>query len=101
MRPRMDGRWHRGGWTSHFEWGTRPQAMMLDVFGKAVRQSLAWEHDVSGIYAGMNVLAEMKRTDRDKDWPFITPLGIKMLRAGDSRGWLHLFDADVLLQMVQ
>ena len=92
--------WHLGGWTSHFEWNTSPR-VTLDVFGRAVRQSSPWEHDLSGLYAGMNVVAEMKRTDRAKDWPFITSLGSAMLRAGDSRGWLHLFDADVLEEMQQ
>src|SRR5439155_1760024 len=66
---------------------------------RAVRQSSPWEHDLSGLYAGMNVVAEMKRTDRDKDWPFITSLGTNMLRERDWRGWLHLFDADALLEM--
>lgn len=99
ISPPLDARWHRGGWTSHFEWETQPQAMTLDVFGRAVRQSAPWEHDLSGFYAGMNVVAEMKRTDRDKDWPFITSLGTEMLRARDHRGWLHLFDADDLLEM--
>jgi len=88
-----DSRWHLGGWTSHFEWETQPQTTTLDIFGRAVRQSSPWEHDVEGLYAGRNVVAEMKRTDRDKDWPFITSLGTDMLRADDQRGWLHLFDA--------
>lgn len=40
----------------------------------------------------------MKRTDRAKDWPFATVLGVKLLEAGDARGWLHIFDHEVLLQ---
>lgn len=99
ISPPLDPRWHRGGWTSHFEWDTCPQVTTLDVFGQAVRQSSPWEHELSGLYASMNVVAEMKRTDRDKDWPFITSLGTNMLRARDARGWLHLFDADALLEM--
>lgn len=96
ISPPLEVRWHRGGWTSHFEWDTPSQAVTLDVFGRAVRQSSPWECDLSGLYAGMNVVAEMKRTDRDKDWPFITSLGTEMLRARDPRGWLHLFDAEPL-----
>jgi hypothetical protein len=73
--------------------------MRLDIFGRAVRQSSPWEHDLQGLYAGMSVVAEMKRTDRDKDWPFITSLGTNMLRQRDSRGWLHIFDAAPLLEL--
>ena len=98
ISPPLDARWHCGGWTSHFEWETEPDVTTLDVFGRAVRQSSPWEHDLSGLYAGMNVVAEMKRTDRDKDWPFITSLGTNMLRARDPRGWLHLFDPDSLIE---
>lgn len=94
ISPPLEGRWHRGGWTSHFEWRTEPKVTTLDVFGRAVRQTIPWEHELSGLYAGMNVVAEMKRTNRDKDWPFITSLGTEMLRQRDPRGWLHLFDAD-------
>jgi hypothetical protein len=43
----------------------------------------------------------MKRTDRDKDWPFITSLGVALLRARDPRGWLHLFEADSVLEMLE
>jgi len=99
ISPPLDARWHRGGWTSHFQWDIQPQAMTLDVFGCAVRQSGPWEHDLSGFYAGRNVVAEMKRTDRDKDWPFITSLGTDMLNARDPRGWLHLFEADAFSEM--
>jgi hypothetical protein len=94
ISPPLDGRWHQGGWTSHFEWRTEPTVTTLDVFGKAVRQTSPWEHELSGLYAGMNVVAEMKRTNREKDWPFITSLGTEMLWQRDPRGWLHLFDAD-------
>src|SRR5207247_5926587 len=98
ISPPLDSRWHLGGWTSHFEWDTHPRVITLDIFGRAVRQSSPWEHDLSGLYAGMNVVAEMKRTDRDKDWTFITSLGSEMLRARDQRGWLHLFDANAILE---
>jgi hypothetical protein len=99
ISPPLDERWHVGGWTSHFEWRTKPRLTTLDVFGRAVRQTSPWEHELAGLYAGMNVVAEMKRTDRDKDWPFITSLGTEMLRARDQRGWLHLFDANSLLEL--
>ena len=49
----------------------------------------------------MNVVAEMKRTDRDKDWPFITSLGTEMLRERDPRGWLHLYDSDLIFESLE
>jgi len=42
----------------------------------------------------------MKRTNRDKDWPFITALGLKLLRNDDPRGCLHIFDAETLRNAV-
>lgn len=99
ISPPLDARWHRGGWTSHFQWDTQPDVTTLDVFGHALRESSPWQDDIAGLYASENVVAEMKRTDRDKDWPFITSLGVAMLRARDPRGWLHLFDADAVTEL--
>lgn len=93
--PPLHERWHAGGWTSHFIWDTAPDPTTLDVFGHAVRQSSPWHQDLSGPYVGPNVVAEMKRTNRDKDWPAVTGLGIELLRRRDPRGWLHIFDAEV------
>ncbi len=101
ISPPLDARWHRGGWTSHFQWGSIPEVTTLDVFGHAVRESSPWQDDIAGLYAGENVVAEMKRTDRDKDWPFITSLGVGLLQARDPRGWLHLFDADSISEMLE
>jgi len=101
ISPPLDARWHRGGWTSHFQWGTGPEATTLDVFGHALRESSPWQDDVAGLYASQNVVAEMKRTDRDKDWPFITSLGVALLHARDSRGWLHLFEEDSIREMLE
>jgi hypothetical protein len=99
ISPPLDARWHRGGWTSHFQWDAKPDVVTLDVFGHALRESSPWQDDIAGLYAGQNVVAEMKRTDRDKDWPFITSLGVAMLHARDPRGWLHLFGADAVEEM--
>ncbi len=49
-----------------------------------------------GIYARHNVVAEMKRTSRPKDWPFATGLGGLMLMEQNQNGWLHIYDIDVL-----
>lgn len=98
LTPPLDARWLRGGWTSHFVWSVADREAYLDVFGLAPRASSPWGTQLRGIYAGVHTVAEMKRTDRDKDWPFVTALGVKLLEAGDLCGWLHLFDYDVLIQ---
>lgn len=98
ISPPLDARWMRGGWTSHIAWKTKPEVSCLDIFGIAPRGSSPWQNELRGIYARPHVVAEMKRTNREKDWPFATALGGYMLDEGDSEGWLHLYDVDVLRQ---
>jgi len=92
----LDTRWLQGGWTSHFFWPTPDAEAFLDIFGVPPRGTSPWNADLQGPYASLNTVAEMKRTDREKDWPYATALGLKLLEAGDQRGWLHLFNFDVL-----
>ena len=100
ISPPLDERWHRGGWTSHFEWGGGENAVTLDVFGHPWRESFPWGQGVMGLYASPRTVAEMKRTNRDKDWAFVTALGVRMLEAGEQEGWLHIFDADTLMEWI-
>jgi hypothetical protein len=86
----------RGGWTSHFVWKMEDAEAYLDIFGVAPRGSDPWEADLRGFYASPHTVAEMKRTDRGKDWPFVTAIGAKLLEARDPRGWLHIYDEDLL-----
>jgi hypothetical protein len=92
----LDARWFRGGWTSHFVWPPADSGAYLDVFGVAPRSSSPWETEVRGFYASPHTVAEMKRTNRDKDWPFVTALGARMIKMGDERGWLHIYDEKLL-----
>lgn len=101
MTAPLDARWLRGGWTAHFLWDGDGIDARLDVFGVAPRASVAWNAELEGLYAGLHTVAEMKRTDREKDWPFATGLGTKLLRTGDLRGWLHIFDHDLLLELAE
>ena len=101
LSPPLDWTWHAGGWTSHFQWGSGPDAVTLDVFGQALRGSTAWPAELAGLYINPHIVAEMKRTNRDKDWPYITLLGERLLEMGDARGWLHLFDADALRRLAR
>lgn len=95
----LDQRWIRGGWTSHFFWDAPGSEAYLDIFGVVPRGSTPWEMELEGFYACRNTVAEMKRTNRDRDWPYVTALGAQMIEAGDPRGWLHLFDEDLLLAL--
>jgi hypothetical protein len=96
MTPPLDERWLRGGWTSHLLWDKSGAKAFLDIFGIAPRASSPWEAEIQGFYAGPHTVAEMKRTNRAKDWPFVTALGARMLEAGDVRGWLHIYDEELL-----
>lgn len=101
LSPPLDARWLRGGWTSHFFWKARGAEAYLDVFGVAPRGSSPWAAELRGLYAHPHTVAEMKRTDREKDWPFATALGSMMLSAGDARGWLHIFDVTTLRRLIK
>ncbi len=98
ISPPLDARWHKGGWTSHFEWpGTDGY---LDVFGIAPRARSSWLDEMMPPYVHPHVVADMKRTGRDKDWPFLTALGVKLVEGGDTRGWLHIYDEDRMAELL-
>ncbi len=98
ISPPLDARWLKGGWTSHFEWpGTDGY---LDVFGIAPRARSSWYEGSTPVYAHPHVVADMKRTGRDKDWPFLTALGVKLVEGGDPRGWLHIYDEDRMADLL-
>lgn len=100
--PPLDGRWLSGGYTAHFHWPTAGSAKpFLDVFSVPPRVSSPWEKEIIGRFAGMHTVAEMKRTSRRKDWDQATALGLAMLQGGDPRGWLHIFDAAVLRDLLK
>lgn len=101
LSPPLEARWMRGGWTAHFTWKTRPDETCLDVFGNSPRGSSPWQDELQGIYVSRHVVAEMKRTSRAKDWPYITALGLRLLAEGDPRGCLHVFEAEALRQAVR
>jgi hypothetical protein len=56
---------------------------------------------MDGFYASRHTVAEMKRTNRERDWPYVTALGAQMIEAGDPRGWLHIFDENLLLALAR
>jgi hypothetical protein len=100
--PPLAARWLAGGYTAHFHWPMGgAEKPFLDVFGVPPRVSSPWEKETVGRFAGRHTVAEMKRTNRRKDWDQATALGLAMLKQNDRRGWLHLFDATVLRALIQ
>jgi hypothetical protein len=96
----LDERWLDHGWTAHFFWSCGAASAYLDVFGQAPRAQRPW-WEPSSIFAPRATVAGMKRTQRMKDWSQATGLGLQLLRAGDQRGWLHIFDAEALLAALE
>jgi hypothetical protein len=86
------------GWTSHLaitDWDTHEHH--LDFFGNAPRVR-ELERDVSNPdFAARTVVAQMKKTDREKDWPFVFALGRQAMAMGDVRGILHGQEAGWLI----
>jgi hypothetical protein len=100
--PPLDARWLAGGYSAHFHWpSVGPAKPFLDVFGAPPRVSTEWEKETVGLFAGRHTVAEMKRTRRRKDWDQATALGLGMLKNKDSRGWLHIFDATTLRELIK
>ena len=99
ITPPLDYRWLAGGWTSHFIWESLPVVPQLDVFSVAPRASSDWTTAVHGLFIDMQIVAEMKRTDRAKDWPFCDSLGVKLIDSGELTGWLHIFEATTLEEL--
>jgi hypothetical protein len=87
------------GWTSHLSvWDSAGSVEhKVDIFSKPPRvQSDELVADAEG-WASEHVVAQMKKTDRDKDWPIVTKLGEQLWAARRAEGLLHIADFDALL----
>jgi hypothetical protein len=87
------------GWTSHLAVVEVAKGVEhhVDIFGKPPRVE-HWESDRDDAeIASRHMVGQMKKTDRDKDWPIVFSLGRQMLERGDWRGLLHLQDAEALV----
>lgn len=90
--------YHQGGWTSHLVIRDAPLAPEhhLDFFGKAPRlKDDEWLAQSGGI-ASKSVVAQMKKTDRAKDWPIVNGLAVQACLEGDMDGLLHLREIALL-----
>ena len=94
----LDQAFLSNGWTSHLAMtDSDAEEHHLDFFGKAPRVRELERDAVDPDYASRVLVAQMKKTDREKDWPFVFALGQQAMAMGDPRGVLHGQDAAWLL----
>ena len=74
----LDIRWMRGGWSSHFEYRSGPMRIRTDFFTRPPRIPAAelkqlWKENepVDLPFVNLKTLAEMKKTNREKDYVII------------------------------
>lgn len=90
--------YHGGGWTTHIAIRDEPLTAEhhLDFFGKAPRlKGEEWLPSSGGI-ASRTIVAQMKKTDRAKDWPIVNGLAMQACNAGETSGLLHLREPALL-----
>ena len=92
--------YHQGGWTTHIAIHDEPTSPEhhLDFFGKPPRLRGDEWLPTTGSIASRSIVAQMKKTDRDKDWPFVNGLAAQECLSGDPSGLLHLREMDLLKQ---
>jgi hypothetical protein len=86
------------GWTSHLSiWDSAGSVEhKVDIFSKPPRvRADEMVADPEG-WASQHVVAQMKKTERDKDWPIVDGLGQRLWRARLPTGLLHITNLEVL-----
>jgi len=90
MGAPLDARWMRGGWSAHFEFNHNGERIRCDFVSRPPRVSAEdlsemWREHEEGRGLEEPVptidvrrLAELKKTDRERDYPFIAELAPKM-----------------------
>jgi hypothetical protein len=87
------------GWTSHLSvWDSAGSVEhKVDIFSKPPRvRSDELVADADG-WASQHVVAQMKKTDRDKDWPIVHRLGEQLWEGRHAEGLLHITDFSALI----
>lgn len=95
----LDKNYLKNGWTSHLTIDDGQRQHAVDIFSKAPRVLLVDVDPHDPDFASRDVVARMKKTDRDKDWPFVFACGQQLIARGDWRGILHLQEADSLQEV--
>jgi hypothetical protein len=87
------------GWTTHVRITDADSTdHHLDFFGQAPRVTVLECDPLDSDIASRVLVAQMKKTDREKDWPFVAALGKQAIVQGDARGILHGQDVNWLIQ---
>lgn len=102
----LDVRWMSGGWSAHLEFQRDGLRVRTDFFTRPPRMSRAalermWK-DQEGRdppFTDARTLAEMKKTDREKDYPFIGELARRMTDPRDRI--LYSRSAEDLMEMAR
>ena len=102
----LDARWMSGGWSSHLEFREAGLRVRTDFFTRPPRVSPAglermWT-DQEGRdppFTDARMLAEMKKTDREKDYPFLGELARRMTDPRDR--FLYARSADDLIELAR
>lgn len=83
--------WMRGGWSSHFEFRTTNLRVRTDFFTRPPRLSPGdlerlWKEQVGRVppFVGLRDLAELKKTNREKDYAVIGDLARRMTDVTDQ-----------------
>jgi hypothetical protein len=86
------------GWTSHLSLWERADAAErhVDIFCKPPRVSRVETGPEDSAYASRHMLAQMKRTDRERDWPIVDGLGLQLRKTAPELALLHIQDARLL-----
>jgi hypothetical protein len=95
----LEAEFMQHGWTSHLSiWDNAASVEhKVDIFSKPPRvKTEEIEADTEG-WATRHVVAQMKRTDRDKDWPIVQGLGQQLSERNIALCMLHLTDAEALM----
>jgi hypothetical protein len=88
----LEAEFMANGWTSHLSiWDSAGSVEhKVDLFSKPPRvRPEDMSADAEG-WASQHVVAQMKKTDRDKDWPIVDGLGRRMWGARLPAGLLHM-----------
>ena len=102
----LDVRWMSGGWSAHFEFRHAGLRVRTDFFTRPPRIS---PDELARMWVGQEgrdppftdarILAEMKKTDREKDYPFIGELARRMTDPRDRL--LYSRSADDLIELAR